>query len=313
MEMNKNQLIMAVVGGAGAAIALVVASIVFMNSSELDTLRENIRSNSESCNAKRGITRSIGKAIEKECEELSDSAQSVYESLTNSAVVGEIPERTALQKRMNADYERYKKLPANSERKIIADDFSFGPFGGYIKGTIPSEKETPNLARRWSDVSELTDILVNVNATQLLDVKITTKKPDDTLAANSRQNRNRFTRAKNNVKEVASKYACTEESYELTFLARPAALVKFMNAIAESKRFYVVDSIKFSQANDPLLKMIGADAKEDARKNKKKEDLEAKSDFAGTKVCVTDPATTEPFTVTIKLTTMIFGDNKEAK
>lgn len=311
--MNKNQLIMAVVGGAGALVALVITILAFMNSSELEALRENIRSNSESCSAKRGITRATGKAIEKECENLADAAQSVYYSLTNSAVVGEIPERTTLQKKMNADYERYKKLPTDSARKIIAEDFSFGPFGNYIKGTIPSEKDTPGLARRWSDVSELTDILVDVRATQLLDVKVLTRKTDESAANNSRQNRNRYSRARDAEKEASSKYGCSEESYEFTFLARPAALVKFLNAIAESKRFYVVDSITFSQATDPLLKMIGADVKEDARKNKKNEALESKSEFAGSKVCVTDPATTEPFTVTVKLTTMIFSDNKEAK
>lgn len=310
MEMNRNKLVLAVIGGAGAAIALIVAVLVFLNSSEVGTLRENIRMNTETCNGKNGITRATGRAMEKAREDIADAALEAYNSLTNAAVVGETPERTALQKRMNAAYERYKKLPAESSRKIIAEDFTFGPFGDYIKGTIPSEKETGVLARRWSDVSEMTDLLVQVRATQLLDVKVLTKKTDES-AGDSRQNRNRYARGRNAVKESASKYACSEETYELTFLARPAALVGFLNALAESRRFMAVDSISFFQNGDPLLKMIGAESKEDARK--KKEELEGLDDATAGKICVTDPATTEPFTVTVKVSTMIFAEVKEEK
>lgn len=308
--MNRNKLVMAVIGGTGVAIALVAALIVFMKSSDLEAMRDNIRNNSQSCESKRGITRATGMAMDKERKALEAAALEAYYSLTNGAVVGEVPERTALQKRMHAACDRYKKLPSDSSRKIIADDFSFGPFGEYIKGTIPSEKETAVLARRWSDVSEMTDMLVQVRATQLLDVKVLTKKSDES-AADARQNRNRYARGRNNAKEPVSKYACSEETYELTFLARPAALVGFMNAVADSRRFIVVDSVRFFQDGDPLLKMIGAEAKEDARK--KKENLEVQQDDSLNKVCVTDPATTEPFTVTVKVTTMIFAENKEAK
>lgn len=308
--MNRNKLVMAVIGGTGVAIALVAALVVFMKSSDLEAMRDNIRNNSQACESKRGITRATGMAMDKERKALEAAALEAYYSLTNGAVVGEVPERTALQKRMHAACDRYKKLPSDSSRKIIADDFSFGPFGEYIKGTIPSEKETAVLARRWSDVSEMTDMLVQVRATQLLDVKVLTKKSDES-AADARQNRNRYARGRNSAKEPVSKYACSEETYELTFLARPAAFVGFMNAVADSRRFIVVDSVRFFQDGDPLLKMIGADAKEDARK--KKENLEVQQDDSLNKVCVTDPATTEPFTVTVKVTTMIFAENKEAK
>lgn len=309
--MNKNKLVMAAVGGAGVAIALVVTVLVVMKSSDLSILRDNIKSNSQSCESKRGTTRAVGAAMEKERKALEELSLETYCSLTNGVVVGEVPERTALQKRMHAAYDRYKKLPADSPRKIIAEDFSFGPFGEYIKGTIPAEKDAATLARRWGDVSEMTDLLVQVRATQLLDVKILTKKVDEPSSVNSRNNRNRNPRSRNAGKESAPKYACSEETYELTFLARPAALVGFLNGVADSKRFIVVDSVKFFQNGDPLLKMIGADAKEDARK--KKEDIEDKDDNSLNKICVTDPATTEPFTVTVKVTTMIFAENKEAK
>lgn len=309
--MNKNKLVMAAVGGAGVAIALVVTVLVVMKSSDLSILRDNIKSNSQSCESKRGTTRAVGAAMEKERKALEELSLETYCSLTNGAVVGEVPERTALQKRMHAAYDRYKKLPADSPRKIIAEDFSFGPFGEYIKGTIPAEKDAATLARRWGDVSEMTDLLVQVRATQLLDVKILTKKVDEPSSVNSRNNRNRNPRSRNAAKESAPKYACSEETYELTFLARPAALVGFLNGVADSKRFIVVDSVKFFQNGDPLLKMIGADAKEDARK--KKEGIEDKDDNSLNKICVTDPATTEPFTVTVKVTTMIFAENKEAK
>lgn len=312
MEMNKNQLAMAVIGGAGAVIALAVFALVWMNSAEVEELNAKVAEERSSCAAKRGVTRKCGNEIKEVTTRLAEDAAGTYAALTNGFLIAEVPERTALQKLMNAAYERYKKLPVDATTKIIKEDFTFGPFGDYIKGTIPNEKETPLLARRWGDVSELTDLLVEAGATGLTDVKILTKKTEEeSVNARGRNARGRNARNNKNPEADDTAYACSEETYELTFFARPAALVKFMNSLSASKRFFTLDSVKFEQAGDPLLQAIGADSKEDSRKSK--EETEEERELGRNKICVTDPATTAPLTVTVKVTAMIFAEKKEAK
>lgn len=312
MEMNKNQLTMAVIGGAGAVIALGVFALVWMNGSELDALRLQVDQSRSTCNSKRGISRKSGNEIKKATEALREEALAAYASVTNGALVGEVPERTALQKTMNAAYERYKKLPVDAAHKIIKEEFTFGPFGDYIKGTIPNEKETALLARRWGDVSELTDLLISAGAAELTDVKIVTKKAEEEPSnARGRNARGRNARRTAQAKNADDGHACSEETYELTFLSRPAALVAFLNSLATSKRFFTVDSLKFAQTGDPLLQAIGAEAKEDGRKQRN--ESEDESGIGRNKICVTDPATTQPFTVTMKVTSMIFAEKEAAE
>lgn len=304
--MNKNKLTMAVIGGAGAVVALVVFVLAWMEGTELDDLRTRVSDTRQQCDAKRGISRKSGNEIKAATSALSEKAMATYASVSNGYLVAEVPEPSALQKLMNAAYERYKKLPADAAKKIVGEEFFFGPFAEYIKGTLPNEKDTPLLARRWGDVSEITDLLVQARATEITGVKIVTRKVEEPDSGRRRPyNRNAARKA------AKPKYACSEESYEITFLARPAALVSFMNLLAQSKRFFSVDSVMFEQTGDPLLKMIGADSKEDARK--KKEEAEETGDLERNKICVTDPATTQPFTVKMKITSMIFAEKKEAK
>lgn len=313
MEMSKNQLKMAVIGGVGVVIALAAFGMVVMNSSAVTELRNKIAQERSSCAQKRGISSQVAKKVEEARKALSEKALAAYAYVsTNDLKVAKVLEGAKLQNLMNADYERFKKLPEGSSRKIIKEDFAFGKFGDYIKGKVPSKDEAQVLSRQWNDVSILTDILVDAGATELTEVKVITPKKEEVANTNQRGRASRGRNAANTANADNAKYASENESYEITFLARPAALVKFLNLVSSSKRFFAVDSLKFEQAGDPLLQAIGAESKDEStRKNRKnKKDDE---DSSLSKVCVTDPATTEPFTVTLKISAMIFTEKEEAK
>lgn len=313
MEMSKNQLTMAVIGGVGVVIALAAFGMVVMNSSAVTELRDKIVQERSSYAQKRGISSQIAKKVEEVRKALNDKALAAYSYVsTNDLRVAKVLEGAKLQNLMNADYERFKKLPEGTSRKIIKEDFAFGKFGDYIKGKVPSKEEAQLLSRHWNDVSILTDILVEAGATELTDVKVITPKKEEPTNTNQRGRASRGRNLANASGADNVKYASENESYEITFLARPAALVKFLNLISSSKRFFAVDSLKFEQAGDPLLQAIGAESKDEStRKNRKnKKDDE---DPSLSKICVTNPMTTEPFTVTMKISAMIFTEKEEAK
>ncbi|MBO5904909.1 MAG: Amuc_1100 family pilus-like protein [Kiritimatiellae bacterium] len=313
MEMSKNQLKMAVIGGVGVVIALAAFGMVVMNSSAVTELRDKIAQERSSCAQKRGISSQVAKKAEEARKALSEKALAAYDYVsTNDLQVAKVIEGAKLQNLMNADYERFKKLPEGTSRKIIKEDFAFGKFGDYIKGKVPSKEEAQLLSRQWNDVSILADILVDAGATELTDVKVITPKKEEPTNTNQRGRASRGRNVANTANADNAKYASENESYEITFLARPAALVKFLNLIASSKRFFAVDSLKFEQVGDPLLQAIGADSKEESTRKNKKVNKE-EEDPSLSKICVTDPATTEPFTVTMKISAMIFTEKEEAK
>ena len=313
MEMSKNQLKMAVIGGVGVVIALVAFGMVVMNSSAVTELRDKIAQERSSCTQKRGISSQVAKMAEEARKALSEKALAAYNYVsTNDLQVAKVIEGAKLQNLMNADYERFKKLPEGTSRKIIKEDFAFGKFGDYIKGKVPSKEEAQLLSRQWNDVSILADILVDAGATELTDVKVITPKKEEPTNTNQRGRASRGRNVANTANADNAKYASENESYEITFLARPAALVKFLNLITSSKRFFAVDSLKFEQVGDPLLQAIGADSKEESTRKNKKVNKE-EEDPSLSKICVTDPATIEPFTVTMKISAMIFTEKEEAK
>ena len=239
-------------------------------------------------------------------------ASEAYSALTNRGVFAETPDKDSLQKMMYADTVRFRALPKDSARKIISEDFAFGPFAEYIKGKVPARADVPKLFRRWADVSALTGILLEAGAAELLSVKVLTRDemPEDLSSARSQRGRRPAAR-----KEAVEKYPCSEESYEIEFLARPAALVAVLNAIAaDSSRFCAVDSMMFDQPRDPLLQAIGAGGEKDKKGKARGKAAEVKeAEIGRSKTCLTDPSTVEPFRVILKVSTIVFAAKEESK
>ena len=120
----------------------------------------------------------------------------------------------------------------------------------------------------------------------------------------------------------AEKPAYTVEKYAVDFRARPAALVKAVNALATSPRFIVVDSMAFAREGDMIATALGegektrGGAQEQSagerrhvrRKQKVVEEAEKPAEETEDKKgLVNDPAKESPFLVKMTLSTYDFG------
>ncbi len=315
--MNKNQLTMAVIGGTGAVIAAALFVLAWLGGSTIDELKSELADNKAACDENRALTRKAGNKHKENLAVLKEMSQKAYDTVTNGYALSEIPTADALQKLMHDSAERFKKLPADVARKIVKQDFGFGSFSDYIKGTVPSKKDVPLLYRRWCDVQRITEILLQSRATEMIGVKVLTKA----VAAEEEKPRNWRSRSNDRkpAGEKIAKYPCQEESYEIEFIASPSALSSVINALAADKRFFVVDSLKFAQSTDALIQALGegtgAEGGKGKSKREKKALLEKKAEEEANrgKKLVTDPATVEPFVVTMKITSMLFMAKEESK
>lgn len=315
--MNKNQVTMAVIGGAGTLIAAVLAVLAWFGGSTIDELKLELADNKAACDENRSVTRKAGEKHKENLGILSEMSQKAYETVTNGYAKSDIPTADALQKMMHDGAERFKKLPADAARKIVKHDFGFGSFADYIKGTVPNKADVPVLYRRWCDVQRITEILLESRATELTGVKVLVK------AAATEEEKPRNWRSRSNDRKPAAnaeqKYPCQEESYEIEFIASPSALGAVVNALAADKRFFVVDTIKFAQSSDALIQALGegkgADGAKGKSRREKKALLEKKAEEEVNrgKKLVTDPATVEPFAVTMKVTSMLYMAKEEVK
>ena len=121
------------------------------------------------------------------------------------------------------------------------------------------------------------------------------------------------------------KPAYTEEKYTIDFRARPAALVKVVNALATSERFAVLESLDFTREGDMIGKALGEGDKKGAGeqqtsrpRRRRREQAEFGADAATPdaaaetdKGVVNDPAKEGPFLVRATIATYDFGSGKE--
>ena len=165
-----------------------------------------------------------------------------------------------------------------------------------------------------------TEILLKSGATEL--TAVTVVQPPKPVEENKPR---RGGRGPSRSAEKVNPYPSTEKNYEFTFLARPEALIKVLNAVASDKdRFMAIDSISFEQADDPLKKILGEGEKEKKdnaggrrRGGRRSGGLldsgkEEEEDVIR-KGLVTNPETAAPFTVVMKVSTIVFAKADDAK
>ena len=221
-----------------------------------------------------------------------------------------------------SDAKRLSALPGLVNGALVKPGFAFGPFKDYIsEGKMPAEAQLAELQRRWDDVATVVEALAACGAAELTDVAFKTvevkEEPKD-----DRRNRKATKPRKPSADETAEKPPVAY-TYVFSFSARPAALVKAVNALETSERFIVVDSFTFGRAADALAEALGADEKKDASQQtsrrgrrgrraaveqpKPEEAKELKNGI------VTDPAADAPFAVTMTVTVYDFRSLEEGE
>ena len=324
--MSKNKLVMCVIGGVAGVLALAIGWLVYSESDAQEAKRAELQTQQSAISQNAWADPKAAKAHKDNKKAIDDWADDAFKRVSEMARVnphrGEAP--AAFRLRMFKKQRELMKLPAGSETKIIKDTFYFGErFKDFIDPNTaanPAEADVPALQREWGDVVHFTEILLKSGATEL--TAVTVVQPPKPVEENKPR---RGGRGPSRSAENVNPYPSTEKNYEFTFLARPEALIKVLNAVASDKdRFMAIDSISFEQADDPLKKILGEGEKEKKdnaggrrRGGRRSGGLldsgkEEEEDVIR-KGLVTNPETAAPFTVVMKVSTIVFAKADDAK
>ncbi len=323
--MNKNKIVMCSIGGVTLVAALVLGYFIWSAFEEkaeklddLETAKANVkRINSSKISPEQASV----DALEENRRILAMWKDEAF-AIVSQGDIAPKPEQAAAFKATLTDEARAEaSKPGGVAGKIVKDDFEFGFKDLITGGRIPEEAQVPVLQRQWSDIKLFTDTLSDCGAIELQEVVIVPPK-----AAEPRQEAGprRGPKGRRGAKEEEKKPLAAEQNYEIKFTARPLALVKIVNALATCKRFVAVDSLNFRRVEDTLAAALGEKGAEGASGGRRGggrggrrparmqlEDAAAGQDgaeeTARKKGLVIDPATDQPFAVTMKLTVYDFG------
>lgn len=212
-----------------------------------------------------------------------------------------------------SDAKRLSALPGLVSGALVKPSFAFGPFKDYIsEGKMPADAQLAELQRRWDDVATVVETLAACGIAELTDVAFKTievkEEPKD-----DRRNRKATKPRKPSADETAEKPPVAY-TYVFSFAARPAALVKAVNALETCERFIVVDGFTFGRSVDALAEALGGNEKKDAssqassrrgRRGRRAAAVEQPKTEEAKELkdgIVTDPAADAPFAVTMTVT-----------
>ena len=266
MSMPKNQVVMASIGGATLVASLALGYFAYDAWSEKSELEEEIESESSSVRSLLRAEVSPDKASVDEINRNRDVFSGWCEAALSMASSGDRAFSTnvneaAVKQKIVDDARRMSGLPGGAAGKIVKPGFGFG-FPDFVTGDkIPDKAGLGQLQRQWSDVCFLVETLSDCGAVEVTGVKTAQaqKPPEEEAKGQKKPNRKPAKKG-----AAAERPAYTGERYELEFLAGGAALVRFVNALATSERFVVVDSLDFGRREDKIAMALGGDDKKDA-------------------------------------------------
>lgn len=324
--MNKNRMILAVVGGV---IGLAVLATAYLTWSSWSAKTAALEGDDEN----EGLEAVVAKAEKLSRSPVYPCAESVKETGTSATRLAEwmggvrtlvaagdrVFEKTtppAFKTFLVQDAKRLVSLPGSASGALAKPDFAFGPFNGYIAGgDLPSEAQLAELQRRWDDVAIVTETLAACGIGELTDVqfKAPEKNPEEeqqSARGSRRQQKKPAKKAKAKANEEAGAKSVSSFSYVFTFTAKPVALVKAVNAFETCERFISVDDFSFRREKDAVAEALGSDDKKEAaqtggrrrrRGGAPSPAADEKADEAKSGI-VTDPQMDSPFIVTMTVT-----------
>ncbi len=314
--MNKNQIILASIGGVAGLAVLVLGYLSFSAWSDQSMMKDDFEGAQGAVrrlqSAKIPPVEASVKAIDANREKIATwfSEAQALAALGDWAVKSGVT-AAAFKQEMVDDARELAKLPGVVNGVLVAENFGFGFKDIITGGSMPDATKLTQLQRQWAEVKLFVQMLADCGAAELTDVLIL-EKP--VVEPEPETRRNRRAKKVQKKKEVRAPDA---QLYELKFRAKPAAFVRVLNALASAPRFVTVDD--FSIVREDALAAILGGGKEKApaatsrrggrrRRGAVQETPETNADEETTKKgLVTDPATAAPLAITLKLTTFDFG------
>ena len=337
MNMSKNQIVMISIGGVSLVVSLVLGYLAFSAYSAKSEASANAESDS---NAVRSL---LGAAISPDAASIAavnknrDALVGWTEAAISTASAGDRSIATdvneaAFKQKLVDEARTLSGLPGGVNGKIMKDVSAFG-FPDFVTGDkLPEKAQLPRLQRLWGDVCILVKMLSDCGVVEVVRIEpdAMAKQQQAQAPVEPKKDAKKSKKQKKGKNAEEEKPAYTEEKYAIDFRAKPAALVKVVNALATSERFIVVESLDFAREGDMIGKALGdgekrgaAEQQTSSRPRRKRrggaEQTEFGADAASPdaaaetdKGIVNDPAKEEPFLAKLVVSTYDFGSAAQA-
>ena len=331
MNISKNQIVMLSIGGVSLVVSAVLGYLAFDAYSAKSEAAESSESNAAAVRSLLGAAISPDPASVAAVNKNRDALAGWTEAAASTVAAGDRVidadvNEAAFKQKLVDEARALSELPGGVDGKIVKPDFSFG-FPDFVTGDkLPEKEKLPQLQRQWADIRTLVETLQACGIVELVRIEPTLVKQPAVAEQQPKETKRRNRRRK---ADEEAKPAYTEEKYAIDFRAKPAALVKVVNALATSQRFIVVESLDFARESDMIGKALGegdkrgADAEQQSsrprRRRRGAEQPEFGADAAAPdaaaetdKGIVNDPDKEDPFLVKAVVLTYDFGSAAQA-
>ena len=335
MNMSKNQIVMCAIGGVTLVAAGVLGYLAFDAYSAKGEAVEERESAASSVQRLLRADVSPVKESELAYRKNSDTLAGWTEAALATAAVGDKAVKAdvnpaAFKQKLVDEARALSELPGGVDGKIMKDVSAFG-FPEFVSGDkLPTKDQLPRLQRQWGDVCTLVKTLSDCGVVEVVRIEPgAAAKQQAQASAEPKKDAKKSKKRKKGKDAEDEKPAYTEEKYAIDFRAKPAALVKAVNALAASQRFIVVESLDFVREGDMIGKALGEGDKKGAadqqassrprRRRRGAEQPEFGADAATPDASaeadngiVNDPDKEEPFLVKAIVLTYDFGSAAQA-
>lgn len=329
MSMSKNQIAMAAIGGVTLVASGVLGYLAF----------DAFSSKAEAVEAGDGAKESVRRLLradvspDKESElaykKNADTLAGWTEAALATAAAGDRAvsndiNPAAFKQKLVDEARVLSELEGGVDGKIVKPGFNFG-LPDFVTGDkLPEQEMLPKYQRLWGDIRLVFEMLQACGVAEI--VRIEPAGVVSAAAQAQQEEKPKAKKGRGKKDAEAEKPVYTVEQYAVDFRAKPAALVKAVNALATTPRFIVVDSMSFAREGDMIAAALGEGEKakgaqqqaaggRHSRRKKVVEVVEKPAEESEEKKgLVNDPVNEAPFLVKITLSTYDFGSaaNKPA-
>ena len=329
MNLSKNQIVMLAIGGVALVAAAALGYLAFSAYSAKSEAAQAAESDSSAVQALYRAEISPDAASVAAINKNRDALAGWTEAALSTASAGDRSIATdvneaAFKQKLVDEARTLSGLPGGVDGKIMKDVTAFG-FPDFVTGDkLPDKAMLPRLQRLWGDVSILVKTLSDCGVVEVVRIEPGAANQQAQATAEPKDTKKAKKRKKKDAEEEKPVY--TEEKYVIDFRAKPAALVKVVNALATSERFAVLEALDFAREGDMIGKALGEGDKKGAGeqqtsrpRRRRREQAEFGADATAPdaaaesdKGVVNDPAKEEPFLVRATIATYDFGSGAKA-
>ena len=266
--MNKSRIILSVTGGVIALATLTLAfftwcafsdrTAAFEGDGENEGLETVVGQMSGLMNKKPYPSAANKKRIDANVQALEDWYVSVRRAAAKGDWCADSECTTAqFKETIVRGAKAVSALTGADGKPFVPSEFTFGPFKDYLADKMPTKEQLARLQRQWYDFQSFVRLLSTNGVVRLTDFQsVAQEGPKDEVKVK--------TKVKAKAKESEDGRQPSAETYLLTFLANPAAMLDIVRVLSFQDRFTVVENLAFARERDVIGEVLGGEEKKES-------------------------------------------------